>query len=192
MVGLRRNDLHEIPRAKLIVQRLDFAIYFCADHAVSDGAVYGISKVNRSRAFRQAFDVALRGKYENLVCKKIHFECFHKFVGIFHFSLIVQQISYPFQLSVIVGGFSVLSAFFIFPVRRDSDFCRFMHLPRSDLRLEGLSVRADQRGMERLIHVRLWHGDIVLEASRHRRIHFMDDPKHRITFLHGIYDDADG
>ena len=39
----------------------------------------------------------------------------------------------------------------------------------------------NQRIMQRLIHVGLGHSDIVLESSRHRFIHGMDDTQHFVT-----------
>ena len=63
-----------------------------------------------------------------------------------------------------------------------------MHLIGTDLDLKGLAVAADQRRVERLVHIGLRHGDIVLEASGDRLIHFMDHAQGRIAVLYRIND----
>ena len=45
--------------------------------------------------------------------------------------------------------------------------------------------------MQRLVHVRLRHGDIILEASRNGLIHLMDHAQGRIAVLHRIHNDPD-
>lgn len=57
----------------------------------------------------------------------------------------------------------------------------------SDLDFKRMSFRPDQRRMERLVHVLLWHGDIVLEPSGDRLIHLMDHSQSRITVLDRIH-----
>ena len=46
--------------------------------------------------------------------------------------------------------------------------------------------------MQGLIHIGLRHGDIILETSRNRLVHFMNDTECRITVLHGIYNNTHG
>ena len=41
--------------------------------------------------------------------------------------------------------------------------------------------------MERLIHVGLRHGDIILETAGDRRVHLMDDAQGRIAVLHSLH-----
>ena len=66
-----------------------------------------------------------------------------------------------------------------------------MHLKSPDLDLKRLSARSDQRRMQRLVHVRLRHRDIILEPSRNRFILFMHDSKCRITILDGVHNNPD-
>ena len=73
----------------------------------------------------------------------------------------------------------------------DTVFCRPVHFKSTDLNFKGLAVRTDQCGVERLIHVRLRHGDVVLETSGNGLIHFMYDPQRCVTVLHRIYNDPD-
>ena len=43
--------------------------------------------------------------------------------------------------------------------------------------------------MQGLVHIGLWHGDIVLEPARNGFVHFMDHTQGRITVLHRIHND---
>ena len=45
--------------------------------------------------------------------------------------------------------------------------------------------------MQRLVHIRLRHGDVVLEPARDRRVHLMDHAEGRVAVLDGLHDDAD-
>ena len=67
-----------------------------------------------------------------------------------------------------------------------------MHFKGSDLDLEGLSVRSDQCCVKRLVHIRFWHGNIILETAGDRLIHFVDHAERRIAILYGVYDNAHG
>ena len=64
-----------------------------------------------------------------------------------------------------------------------------MHFLGPDLYLERLPHRTHQRRVERLIHIWLRHGNIILKTSRNRRIHLMDHTQSRIAVLHGIHND---
>ena len=52
----------------------------------------------------------------------------------------------------------------------DTVFSGLMHLLSPDLHFERLSRGSNQRGMERLVHIRLGHGNIVLEPAGDRLI----------------------
>lgn len=71
----------------------------------------------------------------------------------------------------------------------DTIFCRPVHFKGTDLDLKGLAVGTDQRSVQRLVHVWLWHSDIIFKPPWYRLIHFMDDPQRCVTILYSIYDD---
>ena len=75
-------------------------------------------------------------------------------------------------------------------MRCNTILCCFVHLEGTDLDLERLSVRPDQCSMQRLVHVWLRHGNIVLETSRNRFIHLVNHTKCRITVLDCINKDT--
>ena len=65
-----------------------------------------------------------------------------------------------------------------------------MHLKGPDLDLKRLAVAADQCGVQRLVHIRLRHGNIVLEPARDRLVQLMDNTQGSVTVLYRIYNDA--
>ena len=75
---------------------------------------------------------------------------------------------------------------------RNTVLRRAVHFIGTDLDLKGLACAADERGMERLVHIWLRHGDIVFKAARYRLIHLMDHAQSRIAVLHRFYHDAHG
>ena len=56
-------------------------------------------------------------------------------------------------------------ALFVTPVRRDPLLRDPVHLMSPDLNFDALTVGTDHAGMKRLVHVRFWQGDIILESS---------------------------
>ena len=67
------------------------------------------------------------------------------------------------------ASLSLLGALLVAPVRRDAELRRAVHVARADLDLQRLAARAHDRGVQRLVHVRLGHGDVVLEPAGDRR-----------------------
>ena len=59
------------------------------------------------------------------------------------------------------------------PVRGHARFGHPVHVARADLKFHRRAVRADQRGMQRLIAVHLRDGDVILELARHRLVQRM-------------------
>ena len=62
-----------------------------------------------------------------------------------------------------------------------------MHFKSTDLDFERLSIRSDQCGMQRLIHVRFRHCNIIFESSGNRLVHLVNDTKSCITVLNCVY-----
>ena len=51
------------------------------------------------------------------------------------------------------------------PVRGNAFLSRLVHLLRANLQLEAFALRSDDCGVERLIHIRLGHCDVIFEAA---------------------------
>ena len=83
-------------------------------------------------------------------------------------------------------------ALLILPVGGHAVFRRLVHLPGTDLHLEGDALPADDRGVEGLVHVGLGCADIVLKAAQHRLEHVVDAAQHVIAAGDVVHDDPEG
>ncbi len=77
-------------------------------------------------------------------------------------------------------------------MRRDPGLRDLVHLPGADLHLERLGLRTDDRGVQRLVHVRLGHGDVVVELPGHRAPQRVHDAEGGVAVLHVVHEHADG
>ena len=78
------------------------------------------------------------------------------------------------------------------PVRGDSDLGRLVHLPGADLDLDRAPVGADHRGVQRLVHVGLGGGDVVLEAVGDRHVQAVHEAEGGVAVAHRLDEDAHG
>ena len=77
-------------------------------------------------------------------------------------------------------------------MRGDAVLGDLVHFLGADLHLERDAVRADDGGVERLVHIRLGRADIVLEAAEHGAVEVVDDAENVVAVRDGIDDDAEG
>ena len=75
-------------------------------------------------------------------------------------------------------------------MRGNTVFRDVVHIPCADLYFKRNTVTADDRGMQRAVQIGLRRGDIVLESTRHRAEHIMNDTERGIAFQLRIDDDA--
>ena len=67
-----------------------------------------------------------------------------------------------------------------------------VHLARSYLNLKRNAVSSDNSGVQRLVHIRLRRGDIVLESAGDALEQLVDYAEGGIAFKLGINDNSDG
>ena len=146
-----------------------------------------VGKIHRDRPLRQIDDVPLRRKDKHLIGKDVQLQGVHEFLRI-GCILPFQYAPEPADFRVEILRVRVL-ALFIAPVRRHAVFGNVVHFPRADLNFHGLPLRVDHRRMERLIHVRLRNGDVILEAVRKRLPQGMGNAQHSVALGHGIHND---
>src|SRR5680860_1868564 len=77
-------------------------------------------------------------------------------------------------------------------MRRDSELRRLIHVVRTYLNLQGLTLRPYHCGMKRLVHVELGHGYVVFEATRQWFPQCVDDAQGPITVLDGGDEQSEG
>src|SRR5699024_2786714 len=69
-------------------------------------------------------------------------------------------------------------------------FCNFVHFMRSDLDLQRIPVRTDDSRMERLVHIRFRHRNIIFKSARHRAPDRMDNTECSIAVTNVLYEYA--
>jgi hypothetical protein len=107
-----------------------------------------------------------------------------KFLGVLKIFLPLEQLPEPGK-SLNVADLK-LFPFFVAPVGRDTFLGNPMHFMGANLNLDPLAVRSNHARMQRLIHIELGQGDIVLETSGHRAPLGMHHAERFVTLALGI------
>ena len=148
----------------------------------------GIGKINYGRALRQADNVTARSKNEDLLRSNIRLDRLDDILHILGFLLRFQQLSDPGK--TLIQRILALHADLILPVGSHAVFRRVVHIPGTDLHLERNALLIQDGGVQRLVHILLGGGNIVLEPVWYWTQHIMDDAKDIVAFQHGIHNDA--
>ena len=192
VVCLVRDDRDDIAILQLILERHHFAVDLGTDAVMPDLRVDAVGKIDRIRSFRQVQYIALRRKDKDLIGEDIDLQGLEIFFRVLEFLLQAHHLAEPVHLLVdFRSGTDALARFLVLPMGGDTKLRHLMHGERADLDFERVAFRHDRR-VQRLIAVRFRHSDIVLEPSRHRFPHRMDDAEHRIAVLHGLDEDTHG
>ena len=175
---------------QLLAEGHDAPVDLRANHAVADGGVDAVSKVDGRRPGGQGAHIPAGGEYEHLVGKHIDLQPGEKVLRV-ALLLGFQQAADPREFLLIpvpdAGGTG-----FVFPVGGDAVFRGAVHLPGADLHLEGDGLAADDRGMEGLVTVGLGRGDIILELARYGLEHIVDLSQHVVAVGQIVHDHPQG
>ena len=169
--------------------------------------VHGVREVDRRGVSGQGYDFAFRREHVDFGRAKVFLERAQEFVGIRGFAGPVGELLNPFEvidlgkllivfITLSIGlvrraqGAAGLAVFLVFPVRGDAEFGAAVHVPSANLDFDRLATGAHHRGVQRLVHVELRHGDVVLESAGNRVPPRMHGTKRRIAVLNGVDDDA--
>ncbi len=101
----------------------------------------------------------------------------------------LDSLSYPVQLGVeVVKG---ARALLVAPVGGDSVLRKGVHLPGAYLHFELFTVRADHSGVQRLVHVGLGVGYVVVELAGDRLPYSVDYPQHGVAGRDVVHKDPE-
>ena len=175
-------------------------------------SVHGVCKINRGRACRQRDDLALRSEHIYFAGAQIILQRAQEFVGIWGLARPVGQLLNPAQVilfaqllllvlrilsltrlvsSVRSRKFTAcLTIFLVLPVSGDAELSPAVHVPGSNLDFHWLTAGADDRRMQALVHVELWHSDVILESARNRLPVCVNRTQSRIAVANGAADHA--
>ena len=159
---------------------------------VADIRVDAVGEVDRGGAGGKVDDIPFWREDEDLVGEHVDLQVVDKVGGV-GFLLTFQKAPDPGKLVLVaVAQRAAAVAHLVLPVRGNAVLGGIVHLPGPDLDLEGNAFRADDGGVDALVHVGLWRGDIVLEAAGDGLEHVMDDAQHVVAVGNGIHDHAEG
>ena len=189
-LALGGEDLDDVARLQLVVQRHDLAVHARADAAVADVGVDLVGEVQRRGAGGQRLDLALGREDEDLVLDQLAAQLVGELRRVLGVGLPVQQRLQPLELGVgrvqpALGGVLLVA-----PVRGDAVLGRLVHVAGADLDLQRAPLGPDHRRVQRLVHVELRHRHHVLEAAGKRLPERVDDADGAVAVLDGVDDDA--
>ena len=127
----------------------------------------------------------MRSEYEKLVCIEVGLEALHKLFCAARAPLPVHYVAYPRKTLVEVVVLPAL-LLFIAPVRRDTVFGHVVHFKGAYLNFKYLPEVGYHRGVQRLVHIALGHGDVVFNSAGHGLPLFMDFAEHFVALLRGV------
>ena len=156
---------------------------------VADVGMHGVGEVDGACAFRQFADVAVGREHVDLVREQIDLQVLDELQGIPGALLQVEQAGHPLARPVALPACRFIVA--EEPVPGDAVLRHRLHLPRSYLHVDGRGVHAHQRGVQRLVAVRLGNGDVVLEAAGHGLVEIVQHAEGAIAGVHAIDFDAE-
>ena len=189
---LLRENLDAIAQLQLVGQRHDGAVDLRADAMVAHLGMDGVGEIHRRRPGAQAHGLALRREHEHLGRRQVHLQILQKLARIVRLVLPVDHFAQPGELLVHGVLAAAPALFLVAPMRRHAVLALAMHLLGADLHFERPARRADDRGVQALVHVELRHGDVIFETPGHRMPQRMDRAERRIAVLHRLHDDANG
>ncbi len=185
----RRYDLDDVPRLHLVLEGDELAVHLGANATVADIRVHAVSEIDGRGALGEPLDVTLGREHVDFFREQLHPDGIHELLGILKLLLPFQELPEPGETLHV--PLVVALAFLVFPVGRNARLGNTVHLGGPYLHFHPLAERADHRGVQRLVHVALGHGDIVLEASGNGLPRRMDDAKDFVTRTYVIDQDAD-
>ena len=150
---------------------------------MTDLRVDMIGKVNRVRPLRQVDDITARRKDKDLIREHIELQCLEEFLRIVVFLLQTDHLAQPRHLLIVlVGRADAAPRLLVLPMRGNAELGDLVHRLRANLYLKRIAVRHDG-GVQGLIAIRLWHGNVVLEPAGDRLPHRVNDPEHAVAIL---------
>ena len=186
------EHLYPVAGFQLGIQGHHFAVDFRAHAGVAHLGMDAVGKIQGRSSPLHGNDVALGGEQKHFLGEQIRFQAVDEFVAVPGFTLPVQNLAQPVQL--IVQAPVLLAALLVAPMSCDAVFRHPVHFPGADLDFkgEGNLPPAHHRGMQRLVHVGLGHGNIILEPARYLVPKRMGDAQHGVALRNGVHDHADG
>ncbi len=184
----RGNDFHRLAAGERLRQRIRLSVDARAHAGMTDIGVHGIREVDRRRARRQFDNATFWGENVNLIREEIGFHALDKFKRAARTLLQLQQALHPALGADLCGRAALATVLFIGPVCGYTHLRHLVHVFCANLHFNRYAVWPDHRGVQRLIAVRFWNGDVIFHTTRTRFIQAVHLPQHAIAGV-GVVDD---
>ena len=148
----------------------------------------GVGEVDRRRSGREVDDVPPGGEDEDLVGEHVHLQGVDELLRI-GVLLIFQQAADPLVVRL---ASLLLDALLVLPVGCHAVFVDGVHVIGADLHLEGNALLPDDGGVERLVHIGLGCGNIILEPAQNGLVDIVDHTQDVIAVLHRVHQHTEG
>src|SRR6267378_4000385 len=182
------DDLDPVAVLELSPERHELVVDPRRGAAVADVGVHRVGEIHRGRAARHRHDLALGSEHVDFVRKEVDLDVLQEFGGIARGVLDVEQ-----RLQPLVGALlhfvDLRVGALVQPVRSDAGVGDAVHGLRADLDFDRHAVRADQRGVQRLIAVDLRDRDVVLEFSGDRLVQAVQGAEREVAGGNVLDDD---
>ena len=187
---LGSQDFNDIAILEFVVKRNQFLVHARTDAPVSDIGMDPVGEIQRCGPRRQVLDLTAWGKDKDLILEDVHLDGLDELLRRREFLLPRHELAQPrkFRLELRIR----LTAFLVAPVRRNPVFGDPMHIVRADLHLEESASARDHGRVQRLIHVALWHRDVIVELSWNRGPEAVNNSKRRIALRDRGYHNPEG
>ena len=185
------QDLDGVAGLQLVIEWHDLAVDFCADALVTDLGVDAVSKVKRCGAGWQLVNFAGWREHKDGVAEELELDVVEEFLAVDGVLLQLFELLQPVELVGVLWRFAA-AGLFVEPVGSNTVFGDLVHLKGTNLDLKAFAARSDDGGVQGLVKVWLWHGDVVFDAAWHWFPQGMHEAEHDVAILHGVDEDADG
>ena len=157
------HHLNGVPVRERMIEWNHLTVHASANRSMPDIGVNRVGEINTRGAIRQSDQVSLWSKDEHLFWIELSLYRLNELVRILEILLSFNELFDPLEIKC----WSPL-ALLVSPMSRDTLFGDAVHLWGSNLNLDALTLRPNDRRMQRLIHIWLRHRDEIFEPSRHR------------------------
>ena len=142
--------------------------------------VYPVCEVYDRCTNWQVNGLSSRSHNNDILGRKVSLDYADNFFNIVRCLLSLDYLPYPRK--TLLHFVLALNSLFVLPMRRDTVLGSFVHCPCTDLDLERNTLRSQNRRVKRLVHIRLWCGDLILEAIWERTEHIVNESQNVVTF----------
>ena len=187
IIGLVGNNSYLIAVLQLVLQRYNLAINLGTYAVMSHLGVDAVGKINRHRTLRQVYNISIWSKDKYLIRENIHLQGFQILAGIIYLMLQIHHLPQPGNfLFVIIACSHAAACLLVFPMSSYTIFRDFVHSKGTNLNFQWIAS-GHNCGMEGLIAIGFWHGNIILEPPRNRLPHSVNYTQYSIAVLHIVH-----